>query len=488
MRIILVSLVCLLAACVAGEDQDGSPAFRPADVPGLTDHHASTGGVSWADVDGDGDADLFVTNGFDVSADPEGQPNRLYRNDGGSLVLLSTGPLAESEGISSANTWGDYDGDGDLDVFIANQQDENNLLFRNEGDWEFTRIVDAPMVTDGGHSYAATWVDVDNDGHLDLFVANGGMSHVGANRLYRNLGDGAFEAITEGELVTVEAATCGIAWGDYDDDRDLDLYVVNTGFAPPGNVDALYRNEGDFVFVKVEDTVLTEEGAPTSGAQWIDVDNDQDLDLSVTKMYGFANQLYLNEGGRFSRASAGDLVLDSGYTYTMNFEDYDNDGDLDAIAGEWGGGLALYRNDGTGRFLRAPSTDLGAGIAHTGAMASADVDGDGRVDVLIGNWPNRPGDGERNFLLMNSTPERHWLGVRIDGPALGARVCVTSAGVTQVREIVSQHGFRGQSSPLAHFGLGESDRIESVEVRFPSGDTFVAEDVEVDGVLVVARP
>jgi hypothetical protein len=487
MYVILAAIFLALSACTPATEAPRAPAFQRVSVPGLTDHHASTGGVSWADIDGDGDDDLLVTNGYDVSAPPVGQPNRLYRNDDGSLTIVTEGPLAESMGISSGATWGDYDGDGDLDVFITNQQDENNFLFRNEGDWTFLAVTDAPMTTDGGHSYAAAWIDVDGDGNLDLFVANGGMSHLGANRLYRNRGGGEFELITEGDLVTTEAATCGIAWGDYDNDGDPDLYLANTGFAPPGNIDALYRNEGDFRFTKVEGTVLTETGAPTSGAQWVDVDGDLDLDLCVTVMYGLANQLYLNDGGNFSRGDAGDLVLDSGYTYTINFEDYDNDGDVDALAGEWGGVAALYFNDGTGRYTRARSIDVGQHIDYVGAMASADFDGDGRVDVLLGNWPNMPGDGEPNVLLQNDTPPRHWLTVRLDGSAIGSRVTLTTQSGVQMREIASQHGFRGQSAPTAHFGLGDASRVESLTVRFPNGVTKTLENVPADQVVVVAE-
>jgi hypothetical protein len=487
MKLFLVLTVLFLVACARADEEPRPPTFERIPVPGLTDHHASTGGVSWADIDGDGDHDLLVTNGYDVSAPPAGQPNRLYRNDGGSLVLVTVGPLAESASISSAATWGDYDGDGDLDVFIANQQDENNLLFRNEGNWNFQAITDAPMTLHGGHSYAATWVDVDGDGHLDLFVANGGMSHLDANHLYRNLGDGSFETIVEGELVTEEAATCGIAWGDYDDDGDLDLYLVNTGFAEPANIDALYRNDGEFRFTKVEDSGLTEAGAPSSGAQWVDIDNDLDLDLCVTVMYGLANQVYRNDGGTFAPADAGDLALDSGYTYTMNFEDYDNDGDLDAIAGEWGGVAALYFNDGRGKYTRARSIDVGAHIDFIAAMASADVDGDGRIDVIFGNWPNLPGDGERNALLRNVAPMRHWLGVRFAGSAIGGRVTLTTDRGTQMREIVSQHGFRGQSASIAHFGLGDIDRVPSLTVRFPSGKVTTLENARAGEVLVVSE-
>jgi hypothetical protein len=242
------------------------------------------------DYDGDGDLDLFVTNGYDVSAEaPTGQPNRLYRNDGlGAFVEITTGALATAEGISSGHTWGDYDNDGDLDVFITNQQDQNNFLFRNDGNDTFVPIDNVPQVTDGGHSYTAAWVDVDGDGWLDLFVANGGLSHAGVNGLYRGAGDGRFEKITEGDLVTDVAATCGIAWGDFDNDGDPDLFLASTGFAPPSNNNFFYRNEGGWAFTRIENAPVVSDGSPSCAATWVDVDNDLDLDLPSMSTTGVA--------------------------------------------------------------------------------------------------------------------------------------------------------------------------------------------------------
>jgi hypothetical protein len=474
--------------------------FERIDVPGVTTDHASTGGVSWVDYDGDNDLDLFISNGYDVSAEvPDGQPNRLYRNDGsGGFVEVTTGALATSKGISSGHTWGDYDNDGDLDVFIANQQDQNNALFRNEGNGTFVSIEDEPLVTDGGHSYTATWVDVDADGWLDLFVANGGMSHVGQNSLYRGIGNGHFEKVTDGDLVTDEAATCGIAWGDYDNDGDLDVFLANTGFRPPANNDVMYRNEGAWAFTRVENVPVVGDSLPSCAATWVDVDNDLDLDLHVTTMYGLANVLYRNDGsGTLSVVEGSPLTLDGGHSYGANWEDYDNDGDVDVVIANWGAGPDVYLNDGHGHFDRAQPSDLGGHIEFAGAVASGDFDMDGDVDVVVGNWPNRPGSDELNSIYRNRGDGGHWLRVRLRGTTsnrsgIGARVVVTSQRggqvVTQMREVTSQMGFRGQSGLLPHFGLGQADDALSLEVRWPSGRISKLEGVAVDQVMDVTEP
>jgi hypothetical protein len=476
------------------------PDFEHVDISGLTTDHASTGGVSWVDYDGDGDLDLFVTNGYDVSAEtPTGQPNRLYRNDGDAMFAeITTGELVTGVGFSSSNTWGDYDNDGDLDVFITNQQDQNNQLFRNEGDGTFVAVDNEPQTTDGGHSYAATWVDVNGDGWLDLFVANGGLSHAGKNGLYRGTGDGHFEKITQGDLVTHEAATCGIAWGDYDNDGDLDLFVANQGFTPPTNNNALYRNDGRWTFTQIENVPVVSDGQPSCAATWVDVDSDLDLDLHVANMYGLADLLYLNDGsGALTRVEGSQLALDGGHSYGANWEDYDNDGDVDVVGANWGAGPAVFLNDGQGWFERARPGDLGGRIEFAGAIASGDFDTDGDVDVYVGNWPNEPGPDELNSLYRNRSDGGHWLRVRLVGTmsnrtGIGTRVLLTSRRgeetITQMREVTAQTAFRGQSDLSPHFGLGPAAEVLLLEVRWPSGKVSTLANIAADQILEVEEP
>jgi hypothetical protein len=501
----IIVAVSFLLGCASGDDNTGTDIspnplqFERAHIASVTTDHASTGGVSWVDYDADGNLDLFVTNGYDVSAEaPTGQPNRLYHNNGnGGLDLVTTGALAASKGISSGNTWGDYDNDGDLDVFIANQQDQNNFLFRNEGDGTFAPVEDEPMVSDGGHSYAAAWVDADGDGWLDLLVANGGMSHMGTNGLYRGTGNGHFEKIDEGDIVADEAATCGIAWGDYDNDGDPDLFLANQGFAPPANNNALYRNDGGWAFTRIENVPVVNDSLPSCAATWVDVDNDLDLDLHVTTMYGLANLLYINDGrGGLDPVKGSPVTLDGGHSYGANWEDYDNDGDVDLVVANWGAGPVVYLNDGHGNFERTSAGALGERVEYVGAIASGDFDADGYIDVHIGNWPNQPGPGELNSLYHNVGGGR-WLRVRLIGTVgnhsgIGARVLLTSQKgdepVTQMREVTTQMGFRGQSDISPHFGMGSADEAQSLEVRWPSGQVSTLTGIPANQIVTVTEP
>jgi len=448
--------------------------------PAVTDR-ASSGGVSWVDVDDDGDLDLYVANGYDVSADrPVAQRNRLYLNDGaGVLTPVERGPLVERDEISSGSTWGDFDNDGDLDCFVANQQDEDNSLYRNEGGGVFTRLDEAAPSNDGGHSYAASWVDVDGDGRLDLYVANGGMSHTGANFAYRNLGEGRFERVMDTPIVGSEAASCAVAWADFDDDGDQDLYVANTRTDPAVNADELWRNDGEWRFTRITDGAIGADRGPSSAAVWGDVDNDADPDLIVATMYGLANRLYRNDGhGVLTLLDTAPPSVDGTFTYGADLQDWDNDGDLDLLLANWGAAPSLYLNDGGGGFELARAGDLGRVVAHGASVAAGDVDADGDLDVVIANWPNRPGDGEPNHLYLNDGTGGHWLRVRLVGTAsnrsaIGARVQVATVadGVrrVQTRQVTAHSGFRAQSALALHFGLGRVDIVEEVVVRWPSG-------------------
>ena len=197
--------------------------------------------------------------------------------------------------------WGDFDGDGDEDLFITNLNHLNNFLYRNDGEGTFTRMTTADvgdLVGEGGLSGVGVWGDFDNDGDLDIFV-----SRIGINALYRNDGQGMFTSLgieeTGDLLLDADNSTSG-TWGDYDNDGDLDLFVTNIDDAP----NALYQNkcEGYFVKMTEEEVGAIAGGGGTSfGASWADYDNDGDLDLYVanaTQDAGQDNFFYDNNGRR----------------------------------------------------------------------------------------------------------------------------------------------------------------------------------------------
>ncbi len=504
--VIVVLIVCLSTASCGGDhsDGDGLSRGRPDEgvfesttsSPVVTDA-ASTGGVSWVDFDGDGDVDLMVTNGYDVSAEnPVPQKNRLYENRGGEFVDVSSGPVAEDDGFSSGSTWADFDNDGHIDVFIANQRGQDNFLYRNLGDGRFEKIADGPPATCAGNSYGASWVDVDNDGLVDLFVANGGLSHQNKNCFYRNIGDGRFSPVVEGSIIIEEGSTCGVSWADYDNDGDQDVFVSDLQQAQTGT-GGLYRNDGDWVFVRQGSDVVPLGPSMPSAAAWGDMDNDGDLDLYLAGVYGMANILLSNNGvGGFDRVTVGDATIDGGHSYGANWADVDNDGDLDLAVANWGAGQMLYENDGTGRLDRMDGGDFGATIEYPATIAWADFDGDGFLDLALGNWPNAPGPGEINRLFRNRGAGGHWLIVVLEGTAsnrsaIGARIeaLVTIGGrpTTLIREVSAHTGWRSQNDLRQHLGLGDAETIDVLLVRWPSGATSRLTDVETDRVIEVVE-
>lgn len=198
-------------------------------VQEIANNHAA----AWADYDIDGDVDIFISrNG--------GQNNALFRNNGaGGFDKITTGDIVNNGGSSLGASWGDYDNDGDPDLFVANAVNENNFLYRNEGAGIFTRVVSGPVVTDGGASFGSSWSDVDNDGDLDLFVANLSQPHF----LYLNQGNGSFSKVTNSALLANNNEAHGCTWGDYDRDGDEDEFIAN-GFNANEN-DVLFNNDGN---------------------------------------------------------------------------------------------------------------------------------------------------------------------------------------------------------------------------------------------------
>ena len=397
-------------------------------------------GCGWADYDGDGDDDLYqaTTTG----------PDMLYRNDGMGIFVI---PGAETGFDNSRHVaWGDYDEDGDLDYYLSVDTDAN-LLFRNDGGSLFF-----PVAGDLFDGRAAAWGDYDNDGDLDLYTVNSGES----NYLLRNDGAGQFSDVTSSPLNnTGDGMDAG--WADYDNDGDLDLYLVNSG-----DVNYLFRNEGFGLFADVTGWELSDDGDGRDVA-WGDYNNDGYLDLFLVN-YGpsLRCRLWRNESGA-GWHEIEDIDFDARYTTAAGWGDYDNDGDLDLyLARErvYPEPNILLRNDG-GTFSNVTPFVLEQTVPSV-ATAWVDYDTDGDLDVYVANTSPDP-----STLIQNDFGNwSHWLQVDLEGNpsnsfGIGARIEVYTGDGLHVREV---HAASGQST-TAHFGLGASDLVDSVVVRWPSG-------------------
>ena len=500
----LLAISGILAACQSIEPavRNDPQRFVVVDMPPLTADRASTGGISFTDYDNDGDPDIYVTNGYDVSSqDPSPQANRFYENVQGRYEARSINGLSDFEGFSSGSAWADFDNDGDLDTFVANQRDQENALLLQEaaedGSVRFVRHAATRLAEDKGWSYSVAAADADNDGFVDYYVSNGGLSHSGVNVLYRNLQGTAIEPVLNVDAVDSNHASGGAAWSDYDGDGDQDLVVANRPTADmQGFKLSLFRNDGEMQFTRMDDNALPVDAVFPMSVAWGDVDNDGDQDLYAGNLYGMANNLYENLGdGTFGILDGGRATSDAGSSYAVTFGDLDNDADLDLVVANWGGTSEIYLNDGAGQFEQVGSDAFRRSIHYASSLALGDYDSDGDLDILIGNWPNRPGEGfEENILLENRFADGNWIKVsREGGPtnrsAIGALIQLETVtdGVTrqQIREVSTQSGWRSQGELTLHFGLGTAATVSSVVINWPSGHSQTIVEPPVNQVLKV---
>jgi len=424
---------------------------------------------AWADYDGDGDLDLFV--GFGGAT-----PNRLYRNDSGMLIDAANAGLATARGTLAA-AWGDFDADGDPDIVVGYAPGNESVLklYRNDRG-RFTDVArEVGIARDSGRVRQLSWIDFDGDGDLDLFVA----FRERANALFKN--DGGKFVDVAGQIGLADTRkTVGAVWFDYDEDGDLDLYTGNMDGDPNG----LMRNDaGQFTDVASAAGLAwggREAGNPQNGTVRpcaADVDGDGHLDL-FTANYG-KNGLFLNRGGgKFVDASAEWKVNVDGRYDSCAFSDFDNDGRVDVYVNGTVTGGKSYRDyllQNTGRDLTDVTPDNIKSLDADHGVQWADFDNDGDEDLaLTGTQASGMHLVMRNMLAVG--PEAGFLRISvIDAHGRrnppGAEVRLFVSGTRQLigtRLLDTGSGYNAQNVMPVQFGLGER-RMVDVEVTLPTG-------------------
>lgn len=494
-----------------------------------------TGGVALFDYDLDGDLDIYFLNGAPLKgsegSDVEVAPtNALYRNEGGwrfTDVTASAGVGDTGYGLGVCV--GDYDNDGNADLYVNNHG--ANVLYKNNGDGTFAAVTDAAGVANGDRVGAgASFLDVDGDGDLDLYVANyvqfsyaehrpqtlrGVPAYPGPltyrpdpDTLYRNDGDGTFSDVSGESGIAAHAGNgMGIVCSDYDDDGDTDIFVGNDQMA-----NFLFRNDGSGGFEEVgllAGTAVDFRGHPqaTMGVDAGDYDHDGRMDFHATSYADEYASLYRNLGGglfddatRRTGAGAGTLPH---VTWGNGFADFDNDGyrDLFIACGHLdpnlagGGNATAYRVSNvlqmnTGQRFVDVSAHSGDGMRITSSsrgMALGDLDNDGDIDVVVLNSREEP-----TLLRNDSTADHHWIKIGLRGSqtnrsGVGARVKVVIGEIVQVSEVHSGRGYQSHFGDPLHFGLGTRDQIDRVEVDWIGGGGEVIESPPVDAILTITE-
>jgi len=455
----------------AGPGGEAAP-VRPGGAPGATPPAASPpaaaarygSGVAVGDFDGDDRPDLVFAN---ASADGAARP-ALYRNLGGWRFEDVTARSGVTfSGIGTSVALGDFDNDDDRDLFLGGL--DRGALFENQGGGVFKEITARAGLALGGLVLGASWADVDHDGDLDLLVcripAPGRASAAPAGVvLMLNRGDGTFvDRTAELHMTAPRGGAVGAVLADLDGDRDIDAVL-----SAAGGQDALLENRRESGFAERGRAAGLPARGAGRGVSAGDVDGDGLPDLLFATGAGEPLRLYLN--GRSRRFTLREIPKPPGVSaYGAVLFDADNDGDLDLFV--TGSAHLLYLNDGRGNFKDA-SREAGLAdlpVKDARAVAAADLDGDGDLDLVVTR------NGGRPILLRNEGGSRnHWLlveprGLNSNHDGIGAKVEVQTGARWQRHEIQAGSGYLSQSPPAAHFGLADRAVADFVRLLWPGG-------------------
>ena len=493
-----------------------------------------TAGLATLDFDGDGLIDIYFPNGAPLPGGPAGPSphHALYRNLGGwqfQDVTELAGVACTGYGMGA--TVADYDHDGFPDLYVSIFGPK--VLYHNNGDGTFSDVTATAGVADGNKLGAGVcFLDIDGNGDLDLFVANYVKftfdSHVSFHQgqyeeyagpkvyppelhaLFRNNGNGTFADVSDVAGITSHPGKgMGVVCADYDDDGDTDIFVLNDVYE-----NHCFQNDGTGKFREVALELgfkYNGEGTPlgSMGVDCGDYDNDGRLDFYQTSYQTELPVLYRNLSHDLFedvtlRSGAGQATVNN-VKWGCGFVDFDNDGyrDLFVAMGHlqdlidhydpttsyrtWN---VLLRNRGDGRFAEVSDQ---CGVRQTAAHSARgavfdDLDNDGDIDAVVLNSRERP-TILRN-LLQESGAQHHWLQIRLRGVAtnrdgVGARVRVRAGDLTLVDEVHAGRGYQSHFGSRLHFGLGPRDRVEQVEIRWIGGGVDVFSDIPVDRLVTL---
>jgi hypothetical protein len=561
-RIPKLAVLGVLVWWCLGRSEVKSPLFREvAAETGLDFHHftGATGefympeimgpGAALFDYDNDGDLDVYLIQGslldktkhlnqalFPPRAGHR-RGNRLFRNElkpGLPLrftdVTDQAGAGHEGHGMGAAV--GDYDNDGDLDLYVTNFGP--NVLYRNEGNGKFTDVTRLAGVDDPRWSSSAAFLDYDRDGDLDLFVANyidftmkGNKScHAPTgepdyctpslyrpvpSRLFQNDGKGSFVDVTQASGIGAAFGPgLGVACADFNSDGWLDIYVANDGAA-----NLLWINKGNGTFEErglFSGAAYGVDGVARAGmgVTAADFDGDADEDIIVTNLRREGTTLFRNDGrGAFYDASAEFGLAHASLPFTgfgIQWLDYDNDMKLDLFFANGSVTLLetlrgnpypfhqrnqIFHNEGASNRFQETSAAGGPALQlseGSRGAAAGDIDNDGDIDILVSN-----NNGPTRLLLNQVGSRNHWLGIRLEGVrdnrnGLGAVVALLRKGQKPLwRRVHSDGSYLNANDSRVHFGLGAETAVESIEVDWLRGEKETWSNVKVDSMVTLRQ-
>jgi enediyne biosynthesis protein E4 len=544
-----------LAACAIGVCCGRSPATPPAAAPsgpvwfedvadraGIRFTHRSGhrekfylpeimgGGAALFDMDNDGDLDLYLVQSGNLFAPADKRDgNRLYRNRGdGTFEDVTSGSGSDVAGYGMGVAAGDFDNDGNVDLYVTNFG--RNVLLKGDGRGHFTDVTAKAGVASGGWSTSAAFLDYDGDGWLDLFVVHYlnwqpsaeiecfSLSGVpdycspktydlpSSATLYHNNGNGTFTDVTDRAGVRAAVGNgLGVVAGDVDGDGRIDIFVANDG-----SPNQLWINRGDGRFENAAlqwGCAIDLDGKPKAGmgVHLADVDGDGDLDLLVVNLDGESDSFYRNQKTLFhdDTVSAGLRTISRRFTrFGAAMLDFDNDGLLDIYEANGRVGMQselfsadpyaepnlLLRGAAGPRFEEVqPRGGTRTPLVGTSrAAAFGDVDNDGGIDIVVSNRDAKP------YLLHNVVKDRgHWVMFRVldehGRDALGAELTMMVGSRSVRRDVRAAYSYLASNDPRVHVGLGKETAVRDVSVRWPDGARERFGDVAADRIVVVRR-